>query len=147
MDNDITNNTKEELAIISINVTSTLNDKLIPDSTILKSSSSSSSSLSKDLIVSSNTIKGALVIPRDTKGIVLFAHGSGSGRNSPRNQLISRTLNKSGIATLLLDLLTEQEEKVDLQTKELRFNIPLLVERLITAIDFVSFEKETRNLI
>lgn len=86
------------------------------------------------------------MIPPNATGLVLFAHGSGSGRNSPRNKLVSQILNKSGIATLLLDLLTEYEEKIDLETKEFRFNIPLLIERLVIVIDEIRSKRETRDL-
>ncbi|GAA2129230.1 dienelactone hydrolase family protein [Actinomadura napierensis] len=80
-------------------------------------------------------LDGDLVIPDDPAGMVLFAHGSGSSRHSPRNRAVAEGLNAAGIGTLLLDLLTEQEEQVDRVTAELRFDIELLTLRLIGAID------------
>ena len=71
-------------------------------------------------------LEGNLSIPKNSIGIVLFAHGSGSGRMSPRNRFVARELNQKGIATLLFDLLTREEEEIDLQTAHLRFDIPLL---------------------
>jgi putative phosphoribosyl transferase len=82
-------------------------------------------------------IQGILTIPKSSKSLVIFAHGSGSGRYSPRNQYVSRVLNKNGISTLLVDLLTEGEERKDFVTKEYRFNIPLLGDRLIAVTDWV----------
>ncbi|MFB4303333.1 dienelactone hydrolase family protein [Actinomadura sp. NTSP31] len=78
---------------------------------------------------------GDLVIPDDPAAMVLFAHGSGSSRHSPRNRAVAEGLNAAGIGTLLLDLLTEQEEQADRATAELRFDIELLTLRLIGAID------------
>jgi putative phosphoribosyl transferase len=72
-----------------------------------------------------------------SKSIVIFAHGSGSSRHSLRNKYVANTLNKEGIATLLIDLLTKEEEKVDDYTREHRFNIPLLVDRLTMATDYI----------
>jgi dienelactone hydrolase len=78
-------------------------------------------------------LEGELSLPQNSRGLVLFAHGSGSSRHSPRNQFVARMLHASGMGTLLLDLLTLQEERVDLQTRHFRFNIGLLAERLIYA--------------
>ena len=75
-------------------------------------------------------LEGSLVVPEPALGVVLFAHGSGSGRHSPRNRYVAGVLQEGGIATLLIDLLTEAEEQVDLTTRHLRFDIPLLAERL-----------------
>lgn len=80
-------------------------------------------------------LDGDLVIPDDPAGMVLFAHGSGSSRHSPRNRAVAEGLNAAGIGTLLLDLLTEQEEQIDRVTAELRFDIELLTMRLIGAVD------------
>lgn len=77
------------------------------------------------------TLEGSLLLPAQATGVVLFAHGSGSSRHSPRNKFVAQTLNQAGLGTLLLDLLTLDEEAVDNQTQELRFNIDLLAERLI----------------
>ncbi len=91
-------------------------------------------------------LKGLLGVPAGSEGIVLFAHGSGSGRLSPRNNQVAKVLRDAGIATLLFDLLTEEEEVIDDQTAELRFNIPFLAERLLAATEWLSKQKETRNL-
>lgn len=83
---------------------------------------------------------GELTIPEKSpekiKGIVLFAHGSGSGRHSPRNQFVAKELQKKGLATLLFDLLTLEEEAIDEQTRELRFDIPFLSKRLLAAAEW-----------
>jgi putative phosphoribosyl transferase len=82
------------------------------------------------LDLSEATLEGTLAFPKDPAGIVLFAHGSGSSRRSPRNRYVAEVLHSKNIATLLFDLLTRQEEVVDAQTAELRFDIPLLARRL-----------------
>jgi len=87
-----------------------------------------------------------LVRPADASGVVLFAHGSGSSRHSPRNQQVARGLQREGYATLLMDLLTEHEESIDLRTRELRFNIPLLAARLTGALDWLSKSEQTSGL-
>jgi putative phosphoribosyl transferase len=74
-----------------------------------------------------------LVVPLDAKGLVIFAHGSGSGRHSPRNRAVAATLQSAGLSTLLLDLLTGEEEQIDLRTGHLRFDIGLLARRLAGA--------------
>jgi len=79
------------------------------------------------------SIKGSLNIFEGAKGIVLFAHGSGSGRFSPRNRYVAGVLEEAKIASLLIDLLTEEEEQVDLQTRQLRFDIDLLATRVVGA--------------
>lgn len=86
-------------------------------------------------------LEGNLSIPRNPKGIVLFAHGSGSSRRSPRNKYVAQVLHDAGIATLLIDLLTEEEEEIDLQTRHLRFDIGLLVQRLIGATEWLMEEQ------
>jgi len=78
-------------------------------------------------------LQGELIIPEGAKGVVLFAHGSGSSRHSPRNQFVARTIRAAGVGTLLFDLLTREEEAVDLHTGHLRFDIGLLAQRLIDA--------------
>ncbi len=80
--------------------------------------------------VDSLNLEGILSVPTAARGVVLFAHGSGSSRHSPRNRYVADILNESGLATLLIDLLTEDEQEVDLQTAHLRFDIPLLARRL-----------------
>jgi putative phosphoribosyl transferase len=77
---------------------------------------------------------------------VVFAHGSGSSRHSPRNQFVARTLNNAGLATLLFDLLTQEEEAVDLHTREHRFNIGLLAERLVHATKWAKQQQQTQDL-
>ena len=92
------------------------------------------------------TLDGTLSVPAEARGIVLFAHGSGSSRDSPRNRLVAARLQDAGMATLLMDLLTRNEEAVDLRTRELRFDIRLLAERLAGAIDWAAREPSTRGL-
>ena len=92
------------------------------------------------------TIEGILSIPPATRGVVLFAHGSGSSRFSPRNQYVAKALNKAGLATLLIDLLTKEEEEIDMQTGEFRFDIDLLSQRLIGATKWLRENPTTRNL-
>jgi len=87
-----------------------------------------------------------LHIPDEPRGIVLFAHGSGSGRHSPRNQQVARFLQDENFATLLMDLLSMAEEKIDQESRELRFNIPFLAERLQGATDWVNKHPELRSL-
>lgn len=82
-------------------------------------------------------LDGNLSVPEESRGIVLFAHGSGSSRHSRRNRFVADVLNEAGLATLLFDLLTAGEEQIDLQTRALRFDIPLLTERLVGAVDWV----------
>lgn len=83
------------------------------------------------------TLEGELTIPPDPRGVVVFAHGSGSSRRSPRNRFVAETLNRASLGTLLMDLLTREEEQVDLRTTELRFDVGLLGERLVAAIDWL----------
>lgn len=80
------------------------------------------------------------------KGVVLFAHGSGSSRLSPRNRKVARYLVEQGMATLLLDLLTDAEEREDERTRELRFDIPLLANRLVGATDWLKDDPDLKNL-
>jgi putative phosphoribosyl transferase len=80
------------------------------------------------------------------KALILFGHGSGSSRHSPRNQFVARTLNQAGLSTLLFDLLTPEEESVDLCTREHRFNINLLAERLVHATKWAKQQKKTQDL-
>jgi putative phosphoribosyl transferase len=92
------------------------------------------------------TLDGNLTIIDHAKALVLFAHGSGSSRHSPRNQFVARTLNQAGLATLLFDLLTPEEESVDLHTREHRFDIGLLAERLVYATKWAKQQERTRDL-
>jgi putative phosphoribosyl transferase len=92
------------------------------------------------------TLEGTLAVPDDAYGVVLFAHGSGSSRHSPRNRYVARVLRDRGLATLLVDLLTPDEEAVDLRTRELRFDIGLLAERLVGATRWLAEGPDTRSL-
>src|SRR5215471_11351836 len=91
-------------------------------------------------------LSGNLMIPENAAALVLFAHGSGSSRHSPRNQFVARTLNRTGLGTLLFDLLTPEEEVLDIYTREHRFNIGLLAERLVHATKWARQQKETCDL-
>ena len=91
-------------------------------------------------------LSGNLNIPKDAGALVLFAHGSGSSRHSPRNQFVAHALNETGLATLLFDLLTPEEEAIDMQNREHRFNIRLLAERLVEATKWTKQQKQTSNL-
>lgn len=91
-------------------------------------------------------LRGILTIPAGASGVVAFAHGSGSGRLSPRNGHVATVLNEAGLATLLLDLLTEEEERIDASTGHLRFDIDLLAERLLVATAWLAATRETADL-
>ena len=91
-------------------------------------------------------LSGNLHVPTNAGALVLFAHGSGSSRHSPRNHFVARTLNEAGLATLLFDLLTQEEEAIDMQTRELRFNIHLLAERLVHVTKWVKQQDQTCDL-
>jgi putative phosphoribosyl transferase len=92
------------------------------------------------------TLEGNVSVPAGTRGIVLFAHGSGSSRHSPRNRYVASVLQAGGLATLLIDLLTADEETVDLRTRRLRFDIELLADRLVDATDWLAQYPDTRLL-
>jgi dienelactone hydrolase len=91
-------------------------------------------------------MEGNLSLPDHAIALVLFAHGSGSSRHSPRNQFVARTLNVAGLATLLFDLLTPEEELVDTRTAELRFDIDLLAKRLVHATTWAKQQEQTSAL-
>src|SRR5256886_4713690 len=91
------------------------------------------------------TLDGNLTIVRQAKGLVLFAHGSGSIRHSPRNQFVASPLNEAGLATLLFDLLTPEEESVDVYTRQHRFDIGLLAERLVYATKWAKQQEQTKD--
>jgi putative phosphoribosyl transferase len=99
-----------------------------------------------EIPVGPEALQGDLVVPAAAAGVVLFAHGSGSSRQSPRNRYVARALQHAGLATLLIDLLTLEEEAVDLRTAELRFNIDLLAERLQEAAQWLVTTPLTKNL-
>ena len=120
------------------------------------SNSSISIQVSKSLTSKSIILQGNLTIPKDAKGIVLFAHGSGSSRHSPRNYYVAEALNNDGLATLLADLLTPEEEEADVIIQKIKckipglvlnkFNIKLLANRLIAITDWVLQNSDTQNL-
>jgi putative phosphoribosyl transferase len=91
-------------------------------------------------------IQGDLHIPYESTSIVVFAHGSGSSRHSPRNKYVAGLLNDAGLATLLIDLLTPDEELIDFQTTRLRFDIDLLADRLITVTHWLHGQPATEKL-
>jgi putative phosphoribosyl transferase len=91
-------------------------------------------------------LEGDLIVPDDATGIVVFAHGSGSSRFSSRNQQVARYLSEQGLATLLFDLLTAEENEIDERTRELRFDIPLIGARMTGAVDWVATAPQTRGL-
>jgi putative phosphoribosyl transferase len=91
-------------------------------------------------------LDGDLAIPNGANGIVAFAHGSGSSRHSPRNRSVARVIQEAGVGSLLFDLLTREEESVDVFTRHLRFDIELLTARLIEATRWLAGQEETRNL-
>jgi len=92
------------------------------------------------------TLEGTLVLPKSADGLVLFAHGSGSSRHSPRNRYVAHTLQANGIATLLFDLLTRSEEFIDQYSGELRFDIPFLAKRLVGATKWTVNSPDTKDL-
>ena len=92
------------------------------------------------------TLAGDLVTPDDADALVVFAHGSGSSRHSPRNRQVAEHLQRAGLGTLLMDLLTSEEEAVDLRTRALRFDIGLLAQRVAGAVDWLSGQARTADL-
>src|SRR5438034_1279449 len=103
----------------------------------LRSSASDAGSKPVRISVDGAQVLGDLTVPPGASGVVLFAHGSGSGRHSPRNRYVATHLVGGGLATLLLDLLTADEEDEDARSRRLRFDIALLVERLVIAVDWL----------
>jgi dienelactone hydrolase len=91
-------------------------------------------------------LEGNLTVPDGARGVVLFAHGSGSGRHSPRNRFVARRLAAAGLGTLLVDLLTEEEEQAEMYTRHLRFDIGLLAGRLVGATDWLAADARTDAL-
>lgn len=96
--------------------------------------------------INSVTLEGNLTIPEGAKGIVVFAHGSGSSRFSSRNRYVAQELQKEGLGTLLFDLLTAEEERIDMITAHLRFDIDLLANRLVSVTNWLFSNPETKNL-
>jgi dienelactone hydrolase len=91
-------------------------------------------------------LEGELTVPDGARAIVLFAHGSGSSRHSPRNRRVAETLQEAGLGTLLIDLLSEEEERLDRTTGSLRFDIDLLAERLLSATDWLGADEDAASL-
>jgi len=91
-------------------------------------------------------LEGALSLPEESQGLVLFAHGSASSRHSPRNRYVAEILQGAGLGTLLMDLLTRDEDEIDRFTRQFRFDIGLLADRLTGAIDWLERQPETREL-
>ena len=91
-------------------------------------------------------LRGLLAVPAGARGVIAFAHGSGSSRLSPRNQAVARSLQAAGFGTLLFDLLTGEEATVDERTREHRFDIPLLAARMVAAIDWLRQQDAIRGL-
>jgi dienelactone hydrolase len=99
-----------------------------------------------DLRAGGGRLEGDLHVPAGARGLVLFAHGSGSSRHSPRNRFVAERLHAARLATLLMDLLTRDEEAAEARTGHLRFDIDLLAERLAAASDWLKADDETRAL-
>jgi putative phosphoribosyl transferase len=102
--------------------------------------------LDASIDVGDAVLAGDLAVPADCSGVVVFAHGSGSSRHSPRNRRVAAILREAGLATLLVDLLTEREETIDLRSAELRFDIDLLARRLIGTARWLQKERGTEGL-
>lgn len=98
-----------------------------------------------DLLIATG-LKGDLTIPHGAKGLVIVAHSSGSSRHSDRHKVLAGHLNLKGLGTLHVDLLTQEEERIDNLTREFQFNIPLLTARLVEVIRFIQSEQDTKNL-
>ena len=96
--------------------------------------------------VNTVVLAGNLDVPAGARGIVLFAHGSGSSRHSPRNRFVAHAIREAGMGTLLIDLLTAEEEQRDLETAEYRFDIPLLADRLVGIVDWLAQNPSTSAL-
>src|SRR5256885_14187457 len=92
------------------------------------------------------TLEGDLIVPAGATGIVLFAHGSGSSRHSSRNRTVAQFLRDGGLGTLLIDLLTLEEEAIDVRTRHLRFNIEMLADRLVGATKWLQKQSATSSL-
>jgi len=108
--------------------------------------STNSTDVSIDLVKENVKIDGILTIPENATSIVLFVHGSGSSRFSPRNQYVARSLTQLNIATLLMDLLTPNEEAIDEETRQFRFDIPLLTRRLLDVTAWIHENQKTHAM-
>jgi dienelactone hydrolase len=114
------------LTSVSADLTSTIRDVVIP--------------------VSDAALHGQLAVPRGARGLVVFAHGSGSSRFSPRNQAVAAYLRERGLATLLFDLLSASEEEVDRLSREYRFDIPMLSRRLVSVVRWLGTQRDAAGL-
>lgn len=103
-------------------------------------------SASLDIPAGNVQLAGDLVVPAGASGIVLFVHGSGSSRHSSRNKYVAQVLQSAGIGTLLFDLLTEDEEAIDIHTRHLRFDIGMLSQRLVLVTKWVQQNPQTSHL-
>jgi putative phosphoribosyl transferase len=114
----------------------------------MKSNRSNSAVISPEIMINADNVNlyGELEVPAGAKGVVLFAHGSGSSRHSPRNQYVARILREAGMGTLLFDLLTQDEERDDENTGVFRFDIKLLAKRLLGATLWLENQREARGL-
>lgn len=101
----------------------------------------------RSVLIPPTGLEGELVIPVKATAVIAFAHGSGSSRHSPRNQYVARVLQQGGLATLLFDLLTAEEVRIDVQTAEFRFDIALLARRLSEATTWLKKDIDTRDLL
>lgn len=102
--------------------------------------------LERSVQIPPSGVVGDLTVPAEARGVVIFAHGSGSSRLSSRNRLVARALQHARLATLLLDLLTAEEEQIDQQTRRLRFDIDLLASRLVQATKWLADDLEAGSL-
>ena len=100
-----------------------------------------------EITLGSAVLRGTLELVSGAPGLVLFVHGSGSSRFSSRNRAVARDLQSAGLSTLLFDLLSEDEERIDEITRELRFDIGLLTDRVIGVTDWLQQQQETRRLV
>ena len=112
----------------------------------MKESLSMKKNIEVKIPIDSIYLEGNLSIPEGAKGIVVFVHGSGSSRHSPRNQYVAKELQQDGLGTLLFDLLTVEEERIDMLTRHLRFDIELLSKRLIDVTRWLLSRPDTRDL-
>jgi dienelactone hydrolase len=103
--------------------------------------------IERSVLVPPAGLEGDLVIPEKATAVIVFAHGSGSSRHSPRNRYVAQVLQEGGLATLLFDLLTAEEERIDMRTAHLRFDIGLLARRLSEATAWLKQDADTRDLL
>jgi len=103
--------------------------------------------IERNVLIPPAGLEGELVIPEKATAVIAFAHGSGSSRHSPRNQYVARVLQQGRLATLLFDLLTAEEERIDVRTAHLRFDIALLARRLSEATAWLKKDADTRDLL